>query len=126
MVEYVGYHISAKGITRSLDKVKAVSEKPIPRNIKSVQAFLGFANFNRRFIEDFSQICRPRTDNLRKSMKFEWTPACQESFKLLKGRFSSTHILAHFNPDAPTEVETDASNFAKSGVLSELHSSYNK
>lgn len=53
-VESLEYHISAEEITMSLDKVKALGDWPIPHNVKEVQAFLGFANFYRRFIESSS------------------------------------------------------------------------
>ncbi|KAH8144329.1 uncharacterized protein LAJ45_11691 [Morchella importuna] len=61
-VEYLGCHISEKGVSMSEDKVEAVQEWPVPRNIKGVQGFLGFANFYRRFIEGFSKVCKPLTD----------------------------------------------------------------
>lgn len=59
-------------------------------------------------------------------MKFEWTSAGQESFRLLNGDYFRGPILAHFNPDSPTKVETDVSNFAKSSILSQLHTTDNK
>ena len=37
-------------------KVKAVTEWPTPRNLKDLRAFVGFANFYRRFIRDFSKL----------------------------------------------------------------------
>lgn len=59
-------------------------------------------------------------------MRSHRTPAFEESFELLKRQFSSSPILADFNPDAATKVETDDSNFAKCGVLSQLHTAVNK
>lgn len=96
-VEYLGYHISAKGITVLLDNGKAVGEWLVPGNVKEVQEFLGFANCYRHFIEVFSQMCRPLIDNLRNGMKFEWTSACQELVRLLNGGYFRGPILAHFN-----------------------------
>lgn len=110
----------------SLDGVKAVGDWPIPCNVKAVQVFLYCTNFYRRFIESFSQICQPLTDNLKKGVKFDWTEACQKAFEELKRQFSSEPILAHFNPDYNPKVETAARHFAKSRVLSELHSTDSK
>ena len=42
-------------------KVKAVTEWPTPKNLKDVRGFVGFANFYRRFIKDFSKIACPLT-----------------------------------------------------------------
>ncbi len=118
-VEYLGYQISEQGISMSKEKVQAVQEWPVPRNVKDVQAFLGFANFYRRFIEGFSKVCKPLTDLLRKEGKWYWTAACEEAFKRLKELFTSEPVLRHFHPSRRTVVETDASDFAKGAVLSQ-------
>lgn len=75
-VEYLRYHISEHGISMSKEKVNAVREWPVPQNVKGVQAFLGFANFYRRFIAGFSRVCKPLTDLLQKDKKWYWTAAC--------------------------------------------------
>ncbi|KAH0607988.1 uncharacterized protein H6S33_002040, partial [Morchella sextelata] len=116
-VEYLGYHISEEGVSMSEDKVEAVKEWPVPENIKAVQAFLGFANFYRRFIEVFSKVCKPLTDLLQKDKKWYWTAAHEQAFEELKRLFTSAPILLHFDPSRRTVVETDASDFAKSGAL---------
>ena len=43
--EYLGYILSPKGLTMAQDKIKAIVDWPIPRKVKDVQSFLGFANF---------------------------------------------------------------------------------
>jgi hypothetical protein len=42
-------------------KVEAVTQWPEPQGIKDIQAFLGFANFYRRFIANFSKLAQPLT-----------------------------------------------------------------
>ena len=37
-------------------KLSAVFDWSIPENLKNIQSFLGFANFYKRFIRDFSKI----------------------------------------------------------------------
>lgn len=118
-VEYLGYHISEQGISMSNEKVSAVQEWPRPVNVKGVQAFLGFANFYRKFIKGFSKICHPLTELLRKGTQFTWTAACEKAFQDLKHMFTSAPILIHFNPEKPTRLETDASDYAKGAVLSQ-------
>jgi hypothetical protein len=42
------------------------------------------AGYYRRFIEGFAKIAIPMTALLAKKAEFKWTPACQESFEMLK------------------------------------------
>ena len=58
-VKFLGSIITTNGIQMNDEKVKAIREWPEPRNLKEVQAFLGFANFYRRFIQGYSQVCTP-------------------------------------------------------------------
>jgi hypothetical protein len=57
--EYLGYIIAPEGISMDPEKVRAIKEWKEPINIKAIQSFLGFANFYRRFICDFSKITTP-------------------------------------------------------------------
>src|SRR5205085_7782695 len=83
-IEFLGYHISTKEISMSTAKVESIKSCPVPRNVKDVQAFLGFANFYRLFIEGFSKVCKLLTDLTQKGHAFDWTSQCEEAFQLLK------------------------------------------
>ncbi|KAG1934122.1 retrotransposable element [Pimephales promelas] len=64
-IAFLGYIISAEGVTMDGDKVQAVVDWPQPKNVKQLQRFLGFANFYRRFIRNFSVIAAPLTSMLQ-------------------------------------------------------------
>jgi len=58
-------------------KIDSVLAWPEPRNVKDVQAFLGFANFYRCFIHGYSEIVVPLTRLTRKNTAFDFNKKCQ-------------------------------------------------
>jgi len=120
-VKYLGLIISRGSIKMDPAKIEAIVEWEVPHNVQEVQSFVGFANFYRRFIENFSDIVSPLTNLTRKGVQFEWLEDCARAFQRLKEAFTSAPILKHFDPDLPCRVETDASDFASGGILSQLH-----
>ena len=48
-----------------------------------------------------------------------WTADCQNAFEELKKRVTQAPILTRFDPDKPTVLKTDASDFVVAGVLSQ-------
>jgi hypothetical protein len=56
-VKYLGFIISAgKGIKTNSGKVKAIKKWKAPIIIKGVRSFIGFSNFYRGFIKNFSEV----------------------------------------------------------------------
>ena len=113
--------ISADGIRMAEDKITEILKWEVPKTVKDVQRFLGFANFYRRFIQDFSKVCKPLTDLTKKGKTSEWPESAQGAFELLKQRFTTAPVLRHFDPTLQTVVETDASNFAIGAILSQQY-----
>ena len=58
---------------------------------------------------------------LKKDSVFTWTDQHQSAFELVKEAFRSSSVLAHPDEELPFVLETDASDFAVGGVLSQLH-----
>src|SRR5271154_3405015 len=106
-IEYLGYIVSPEGIKVDPSKIDIILTWPKPTNVKEVQSFLGFANFYRRFIYNYSKISRPLNNLTRKNTRFITA-------------FTTAPILAHFNPDYPIIIETDSSEYAIAGILSQM------
>lgn len=121
-VSFLGYVISPKGIHMEPSRVSAILGWPVPRSIRDIQVFLGFAGFYRRFIKGYSKITAPLTDLLR-GRDTGWLQLGSrefEAFAKLKVMFSRAPFLRHYNPALPTRLETDASAFAIGAILSQL------
>jgi hypothetical protein len=119
-VHFLGFIITRRGIRADPARVETVVQWPTPTNIKELQSFLGFANFYRRFIKHYAVETAPLTDILKGKQAFYWNEATDASFKRLKNRFTCAPILRHFDEMLPIRIETDASTFAISGILSQL------
>src|SRR6195952_4347770 len=100
-------------------KVECITSWEPCSNVKDVQAFLGFANFYRRFIKNFSRIISPLVQLTKKAHVWDWSARCTASFKALKAAFTSAPTLRHFDPEREVWVETDASDYVSSGILSQ-------
>jgi hypothetical protein len=119
-VEYLGLILSPGQVAMDPIKVAGVRDWPSPTNVKEVQSFLGFVNFYRRFIQDFSTLARPLHDLTRKDEPWKWVETQQAAFENLKKAITSTPILVHPDPDRPFRLEADSSDFATGAVLSQL------
>ena len=124
-VKYLGLIITTDGVEMDLKKIEAISQWKEPRCTRDVQAFLGFANFYRKFISGYSKIAAPLTNLTRTQAKgnfvYPWSPGSpeQRSFEALKKAFTTAPVLAHFDPNKKTWLETDASNYITAAVLSQ-------
>jgi hypothetical protein len=90
-------------------KVVAIMDWKAPKDVQGIKSFIGMAGYYQRFIEGFSKIARPMTALLAKKVEFKWTPACQESFEMLKQKLTTTPVLVLPNVHKSFSVYCDAS-----------------
>ena len=111
-IHYLGYIISTDGIEVDPDKIKPIEDWPEPTNVTEVQAFVGLLNYYRKFIEGFSRVAGPLTELTKKDVRFYFGPKAKEAFLRLKKAITIAPILAIFDPERESTVETDASDGA--------------
>ena len=80
------------------------------KNLKNLQGFLGFGNFNRQFISKYLFIILPLTELIKKNVLFVWSTFCQKIFDKLKEIFTMIFCFILFTSDRPIRIEIDASN----------------
>ncbi len=125
-VPFLGFIVSPEGVRMDPDRVKAVVNWPTPDSRKALLRFLGFANFYRRFIRNFSQLAAPLTALTSTKMTFRWSNAAEAAFTKLRGRFVSAPILRAPDPTRQFVVEVDASEVGVGAVLSQRATSDDK
>jgi hypothetical protein len=76
MTKYLGYIIEVgRGIRMDPNKMKAIKEWQHPKTLKGVRSFLGFANYYRCFIKQYTDITKPLVDLTKKDTPFVWGSA---------------------------------------------------
>ena len=64
--KYLGLIISTDGIKMDPAKVNAIRQWDTPTCVKEIRSFIGFCNFYRQFIKNFSKIAGPLNTLTRK------------------------------------------------------------
>ena len=70
-IPILGVIVEKEQVWMETDKVKAVKKQKTPTKLKKVKSFLGFANFYKRFIKNFSYIAKPFNE-LREKKDWKW------------------------------------------------------
>ena len=121
-VEYLGMIVKPGQLAMDPVKLDGITSWPTPTKVRDVRSFLGFANFYRQFIPDYSNVARPLIDLTKKNLTWNWTPSCQSSFDSLKRLFLSKPVLHLPNLSTPFAIATNASKYTSSTILLQTNS----
>lgn len=129
-ISYLGYIVSAEGVSTSPEKIRVVRDWPRPQSVKDLRSFLGFSSYYRRFVPHFAQVAKPLyelislTNKVKASrtksnqvMQSSWSGACDKAFSELKDRLISSSVLGYADFTKPFILETDASLQGLGAVL---------
>ena len=120
-VEFLGHHLSAKGVSPLPSKVSAVSAFPRPSTVKGLQEFLGMINYYHRFIPHVAAVLTPLYEVLKgKPKTLAWGPQQEDAFLNAKAALANASLLAFPSPGASLQLTTDASSVAIGAVLEQL------
>ena len=105
------------GISVDPDKIKAITEWPVPKNVTDIRSFMGISGYYQKFIEGFCKISYPINSLQKKGKKLELNKKCMEIFNKLKHLLTTAPILNIVDPFKDFVVCTDACKEGLSGVL---------
>ena len=117
-VEFLGAIVGKGEVKMDPIKVKAIEEWPVPTDLHSLCSFLGFGNYYKDFIEDYSKLTHPLHDLTKKSTSWHWGDSQRIAFKTLKEKFTSYPVLRNPDPHKHYILDTDASLYAVGATLS--------
>src|SRR5208282_5307423 len=109
--------VSGDGIEPDPEKVNAVVEWPVPKNVAEVRSFTGLCSYYRGYIKDLSVIAAPLFDLTRNDSTFHWDTRCQKAFDLLKHRLVPAPVLAPPRDGGGYALDVDACDFGIGAVL---------
>lgn len=88
-----------------------------PKDVKSLQSFLGLVNYLTRYSGRLPTLSAPLRDLTKKDTAYSWGPEQDWAFTEVKKEVSSLGVLRYFDLHAETVIETDASLKGLGAVL---------
>ena len=76
---------------------------------KEVQSFIGMINYLYKFSARLPELSEPIRELSKERVPFNWGPEHSEAFNVIKRELVKAPILAYYNPNKETVLQTDAS-----------------
>ena len=118
-VEYLSIVVGKGQVKMDPIKVQGITDWPIPTTVKELCSFLGFGNYYKDFITNYSQIAHPLHELTRKNIQWNWGDAQNTAFDTLKERFTLYPVLRNPDPAKRYIVDTDALAYALGTTISQ-------
>ncbi|MBW0574970.1 hypothetical protein O181_114685 [Austropuccinia psidii MF-1] len=108
--DHVQYIDRVLSLSLAIDqsKVAAVLQKPVPKSIKEMQYFLGFASYYRNHIKNFAHITSSFYKLCSKDVVFEITKERRDSYERIKHELTNAPVLILPDFELPFKLYIDA------------------
>ena len=114
---FLGFNFAKEGITLTDERIKTITNLPKPKDLKSLQRFIGAFTYISKFIADSQEHLLEITKLLNKNIPFVWGKSQEIAFENLKTLVKSKMKLNYIDTKYPLSLFCDASQFAGGGVL---------
>ncbi|MBW0550461.1 hypothetical protein O181_090176, partial [Austropuccinia psidii MF-1] len=115
----LGHKVSGLSLAIDQNKVAAVLQKPVPKNIKEMQSFLGFASYYRNHIKNFAHITSSLYKLCSKDVVFEITKERRDAYERIKYELTNAPVLILPDFELPFKLYIDAA--CSQGLGAALH-----
>ncbi|MBW0486058.1 hypothetical protein O181_025773 [Austropuccinia psidii MF-1] len=89
----LGHKVSGLSLAIEQNKVAAVLQNPVPKNIKEIQSFLGVASYYRNHIKTFTHITSSVYKLCSKDVVFEITKERRDANEMIKHELTNASVL---------------------------------
>ncbi|MBW0519344.1 hypothetical protein O181_059059 [Austropuccinia psidii MF-1] len=90
----LGHIVSGLSLAIDKNKVAAVLQKPVPKSIKKMQCFLGFASYYRNYIKNFSHITSSLYKLCSEDVLFQVAKEWRDAYERIKNELTSQGLGA--------------------------------
>ena len=123
-VDYLGVIVGKGQVKMDPVKVDSITTWPRPRTVTELRSFLGFGNYYKDFIKDYSKIAKPLHNLTAGAGRSKSGPIllykdAYEAFTELKRLFTSYPVLRNPDPTKQYILDTDASAYAVGATISQ-------
>jgi len=118
--------VSKDGVSVNPDNIKAITSWPVPKNKKELESFIGFTNYHRDHIKNFSEITVPLHQLTGKKTDFVWTDEQQQAFDKVRKALIEAVTLSYPNPKDTFILDTDASHVSIGAQLTQVQNGQEK
>lgn len=119
-VRYLGHIIGDGGIRTDPEKIAAIKQFPVPKNLKSLRSFMGLCGWYRKFVPNYASLSSALTDAMTTKRKFHLGEEALQAFEILKLKLSESPVLHSPDFTKPFFIHCDASKTGVGGVLVQL------
>jgi hypothetical protein len=89
----LGHIISQVESCIDLERIRAITQLPLPHNKKAMLSFFGKIIFLRKFAPDFAETIKPLQKIIRKDVEFKWDDKQKNAFNNIETAISQAPVL---------------------------------
>ena len=119
-IPFFGEVMSREGVQPDPQKIRPLTQMPVPKNKKELQAFLGIINYLSKFSPDTSVVCKPLRKLPLSKTTWTWHASYQQQFKKAKLLIKAEMCMKFYDDTKPLYLETDASGIGLRAALLQL------
>lgn len=116
-IDYLGHHVSGRGVSPTAKKVKAIQEASKPRDVTSLRSFLGLLNYYSKFLPNLQGRLQPLHHLLKCNTRFVWSKECEKVFNECKQAIIRSPMLSFYDPRKPITLVCDAGPYGVGAIL---------
>ena len=116
-IKYLGHVINKDGKKPDKSRATTIKDMPYPKNVKTLQSFLGLVSYYQDFIPNLRNLRAPLNELLHKEKKWIWSKECEQAFREIRNKLTSDLFLTHFDPNLDIIVTSDASTRSEGACI---------